>query len=535
MKLLPIPFGYAVVAGYFSRVLNDAARRVPGLTFNHDVKGWGGSLDAIELLLPTLPPQMRGLLEAPVAAARGASSTQDTHTLLIAEKGRRAYQLEAVHFLLNQKRCLLADAMGLGKSCSALTAARAVASRTLIVCPSYVRGVWAAEKGEITKWWPQACEILCPKGIKPSPIDDEIVVIHYDILHAWAESIAEWGPRVVIFDEIHALMNEGSQRSKAARLVANEAEYVWGLSGTPLTNRPRDLWNVADTLRPGVFGGFFAYGLRYCDAHKEAVTPTKTVWIFNGASNQQELHKRLAAFMLRRTASDVALELPPKTRQIVSVEVPQRAHLMPDGGAKAMRLSLDRAADAKVGDASALIAEHIAAGHKVVAFCWRRSVAEFLANTAAESGAAAAVIHGGVSTLQRGQRIAGAQSAKAGHLLAATIDSCSTGIDLSYADVAVFVELTYEPQELLQAEARLHRFGQTKPVLIQYIIATGTTDELIAAKVVAKLDVYETVIGATGESLGKDLKGTPEDILEELYTAVAKQVAAKKAKKKCKA
>ncbi len=248
----------------------------------------------------------------------------------------------------------------------------------------------------------------------------------------------------------------------------------------------------------------------------------KVVWDFNGASNQEELHARLSVFMLRRTATDVALELPPKTRQIVSVDVPAKAHLAPNAGAKEMRASLDRAADAKIHDALELIRGHVASGHKVVAFCWRRSVADFLGNALREAKQGAAIIHGGTPTLQRGKALEEAKATRSGHLLAATIASASTGIDLSYADVCVFVELTYAPQELLQAEARLHRFGQEKPVLIQYVIARGTTDDLIAAKVIAKLDVYEKVIGKTGESLAGDLAGDPEDILAELYSAIEK-------------
>ncbi len=511
---------WALQSDYYSPTLAACARSVPGMAKGTTSNTWIGSLDAVELLCKRLEAHN---LKFDASALKGAHDVGDP-LVPIASKGIRPYQLEAARFLLDRKRALLGDAMGLGKSCSALIAARAMASNTLIVCPSYVRGVWwnGMSGGEITKWWPKQ-SVHTPCGTKAiAAIESAIVVIHYDILHAWAEAIREWGPRVVIFDECHALMNEGSRRSKAAVAVSADADFVWGLSGTPLTNRPRDLWSVVDIISPGRFGPFFGYGLRYCDAHQEQVTPIKRVWVFNGSSNLEELHGRLSTFMLRRTASDVALQLPPKTRQIISVEVPAKACLMPDAGAKAMRESLARSADAKIHDAEALIAGHLAEGHKVVAFTYRRSVAEWLTNAAREAGYGAEVVHGGIPTLRRGLAFERAKAAAAGHLVACTIDSCSTGIDLSYASVGVFVELTYEPQELLQAEARLHRFGQAKPVLIQYIIARGTTDELIANKVIAKLDVYEKVVGKTGESLSADLEGKSEDILGELYASIEK-------------
>ncbi len=182
----------------------------------------------------------------------------------------RTYQKEAAKFLIDKKRAILGDTMGLGKSCSALTAAKEVGGKTLIVCPSYVRGVWAAPNGELAKWWRDASAIML-KGTKPSPIDADVVVIHYDILHAWVDALRDWGPVAMIIDEAHALMSSDSRRTKACRAIANSCEYVWGLTGTPLTNRPRDLFGVVDTIRPGTFGSFFKFALRFCDAHKITV------------------------------------------------------------------------------------------------------------------------------------------------------------------------------------------------------------------------------------------------------------------------
>ncbi len=522
MKAHPTATGWAITAAYYSPALLAHARAVPGCARgakNQIV----GSLDAIRLLCDRL---RLAHLRFDESALPAAGAVPDTDFLMpIAAKGLRPYQLEAVRFLLSTKRCILGDEMGLGKSCSALTAARALAGRTLIVCPNYVRGVWTAEQGECTKWWPRAV-VLPLASTKPCPMvgfaAPTIAVIHYDILHAWVDAIREWGPRTVIVDEGHALMNENSRQSQAVRAVAADAEFAWVLTGTPLTNRPRDLWNVVDTLHPGRLGAFFSFGIRYCDAHKEAVTPTKTVWKFDGASNLEELHDRLKCIMLRRTKEAVGLQLPPKTRQMVSVEVPAKARIMPDAGAKAMRLSLDRSADAKIKDAIALLIGHLEAGHKVVTFTHRRSVADHILDTLREAGFAGSLIHGGVAPLRRSRAIAEAQSAPGAHVLVATIDCASTGIDLSYADVAVVVELLYEPHKLLQMEARLHRFGQSKPVLIQYVIAAGTTDELIANKVIAKLDVYDKVIGEVAGGLGSDLRGSDEDILGGLYLAIEK-------------
>lgn len=522
MKVQPhsLPGQWAISHPVFSTSLVAAAKATPGMRWSAGDRAWVGHADAAQLCLGRLKIALDYALTGRPFDFLGP----------IASKGRRKYQLEAVNFLLEKglSGAILGDAMGLGKTCSALTAARALSGRTIVVCPSYVRGVWSneADGGQIARWWPGVKEkVFLPSGIKGPfkiPTGTKVVVIHYDILHAWAQCLIDWDARVSCFDEGHLLQNESSQRSKAARAIALSTKYRWALTGTPLTNRVRDLWNLVDVVSPGRFGNFFSFGLRYCDAHKEAVTPTKTVWKFDGKSHLDELNWRLGHFCLRRTASDVKLELPPKTRQMIWVEVPRKARLYGDASPKELRRYLNAAADAKLPDAWAIIKGHLEQGHKVVAFTYRRDVAEWLTNESRESDFATALVHGGVSHARRGKAIEEAKKAVGASLLAATIDSCSTGIDLSYADVCVFVELDWKPHALLQGEARLHRFGQANPVLIQYILARGTTDELVANAVVGKLDTFEAVVGTTGESLGGDLHGSDEDILEELYAGIAK-------------
>lgn len=535
MRVIPHPFlegQWLIKSPGYSSALVTAGRGIPGMRWDATEQGWSGYVDAVDLCIRALRHVGISVQGEPISEECEVTRFGEAYANLYTKK-RRGYQLDAAEFLLREgpSGALLGDAMGLGKTCSALTAARAVNGYTVVVCPSYVRGVWwnPTTGGELKKWWPIAAKnVFLPTGVKGAshiPPQTQVVVVHYDIIHAWVDALVEWAPRIIILDEAHLLQSEGSRRSNAVRHVASTCEYRWGLTGTPLTNRVKDLWNVVDTLSPGRFGKFFDFGVRYCDAHKEAVTPTKTVWKFDGKSNLEELAKRLEHFSLRRTAKDVALELPPKTRQMVWVEVPKKARMVVDVSTRDLRKYLDAAADAKLEDAWAAVEGHLEAGHKVVAFTYRRSVAEWLATRSRLGHFATSLVHGGVSHARRGKALSDAKEAPGASLLTATIDSSSTGIDLSYADVAVFVELDWKPHALLQAEARLHRFGQANPVLVQYILARGTTDELIAHAVVGKLDTFESVVGTTGESLAKDLSGSDEDVLSEIYASIGKMQA----------
>lgn len=256
----------------------------------------------------------------------------------------------------------------------------------------------------------------------------------------------------------------------------------------------------------------------------------KVVWKFDGVSNADELHRRLSFMMLRRTKEDVGLELPSKTRLVVNLDVSSKhRHGITQQlfqSKAAMRRALDASADGKLPDVAKTILLDLEQDARVVCFTHRRAIAEYFADAAATAGFATSVIHGGVDQNRRDVRIAEARRATGAHILAATIDTCSSSIDLTYASVGNFAELSWVPSTLAQAEARLHRSGQTKPVLIRYFIARGTADELILQSVISKLDAFEKIIGGADDNLKNDLDSAPkgDEALKRLYEAmVARQ------------
>jgi SNF2 family DNA or RNA helicase len=186
---------------------------------------------------------------------------------------------------------------------------------------------------------------------------------------------------------------------------------------------------------------------------------------------------------------------------------------------KALRRALDLAADGKLPHVVELVKSHVASGNRVVVFCWRRTVCEALA---AAFGADAAFIHGGVLQRERQRRINSDW-----RILCANIDVTAGGISLTQASVGVYAELTWEPHEILQTMARLHRPGQEMPTLFQFPLARGSCDELLAKTLIDKLAVFETVIGAVDENLGETLASTREKTnqaqLKSLYERLKKQ------------
>jgi SNF2 family DNA or RNA helicase len=428
----------------------------------------------------------------------------------------------------------------------AAKAARAFRRKTVVVCPAHVRGVWERppefddQGGEIAKWWPKAT-VHAPYGVKPSslPRGAEVVVTHYDIIHAWVEELLDWsnGDLTIVFDEAHVLLNPNSRRSKACREIAHAALGRIALTGTPPTDRVRDLYNIVDTISPGRFGSFFNFAARYCDAKKKDVpgpdNTIKTVWDFDGKSNMKELRARLDWFCLRRTKREVLDELPALQRQVIDVRVPPKnrlamtARLVNDK--RRMRMALDAAADGKHKHVIGLVTDHLNAGARVVVGTYRRAVCEKMAD-ALSNVAPTAFVHGGIPLTRRPKIINKLRKTKGPCCLVANIDCASTGIDLTFAHVVVMGELVWEPRDLVQFEARSHRFGQEESVLVQYIIARGTGDELILQAVINKLDSFLDLVETDeGDGLKETLEGEKDEGLTRLAAALKKM--GKKAKK----
>jgi len=508
---------FAIECRGYSPILRNAAKMSPGLLWDKERKHWYGRADAVDLCAAHLSN------EGIIVEASDVDS-QPNYTVEYSSK-LRAYQKEGVHFLVSQKRAILADDMGLGKTLTALSAAFASKGRSvLVVCPNRAKHVWVKELEKSFS----PTSICLPKGRKVESLDGgHVWICNYEILDAWKDEFIRKNFDVVIFDECHNLMNEKSKRTIAARAVAKDASYVWGLSGTLIPNRVSDLYSIVETIRPGTFGTFFNFAFRYCGPeqgeHLSRSVPgaKEKHWDFDGSSHEDELRQRLAYFALRRTKTDVALELPKKTRQSIFLDVaaPAASYLIPSKSE--IRRLLDLTATKKIPDILDAARNAIEDGEKVVIFTYRKSIAENIAASLHASGVKTALVTGEVPLAQREASIA---AGHAGNIQAfvATIDSAGDAIDLSFASVAIFAELSYEPFKLLQAEARLHRFGQTRPVLVQYFFARGTIDELIAQHIIDKLDTQVDVgLASDGAPLNSSLREDEGAMLDRLYQAMA--------------
>lgn len=448
------------------------------------------------------------------------------------------YQEEGAKFLLRRTSALLADDMGLGKTAQVLVAINSDPEihSVLVICPASVKLNWVRE----AKRWPtREFRVAYLSGRTPEPLDlsgNVLYVINYDIAAAWSKELSRHLWDVIVLDESHYLKNTKAQRTKAILGSKIGQEFPLrskrriALSGTPIVNRPVEAWPVLAWLDPERWGNFWAYAKRYCGAYHNGWG-----WDFSGASNLEELNARLRkTIMLRRTKNEVLKDLPSKIRQVLELPANGASSIIrkereewerwQDEIAKAkaaVELAKAESEEAlaqafanlqrvvrvafnemsKVRHEVALAKAPVAVEHirdvleskeKVVVWVHHRDVAEILVDGLKDYNPV--VVLGGVSAEERAEAVRRFQEDSSVRVFVGGITAAAEGITLTAADTAVFVELDWRPGKLLQAEDRIHRIGQTRGVLVQYLVFEGSLDATMAQKLARKMEVIAKAV-----------------------------------------
>ncbi len=463
-------------------------------------------------------------------------------------EGLFPHQIEGVAFLLGRRRAILADDMGLGKTRQAIVSLRHAApgGPYLVVCPASVKRNWARE---IEQAIPGA-SVRVVEGSGAAPVaDSEWTIVNYDILskHVGALGRVPWAG--LVFDEAHYLKNHTSARSKLARQLAEHAATnatrepaVYLLTGTPLTNRPRDLFVLLQLVGHSLGRSFLSFAKRYCAAEK-----TDYGWKTDGASNLEELTVQLHGVMLRRS-KDQVLTLPPKLRTWLPVDVPAGtgareirdvvdlllgrsgpraggASVQDDSRARTHLLALltkarQKLAVAKVGATGDFVSGAIDQGEKVIVFsCFD----EPLQSLAKDLGDAAVLLTGRTPTSKRQALVDRFQEDETVRVFLANIIAGGIGLNLTAASQVVFNDLDWVPANHWQAEDRAYRIGQTRTVNVTYLVGTGTVDDFVQAVLETKGALVNAVV--EGKALAADLSGSVLDELERALRAISPGLA----------
>lgn len=435
------------------------------------------------------------------------------------------FQEVGVQFLETANgRALIADQMGLGKTVQAAAYLQyhPELRPAVIVCPASLKINW---RRELNRWLTTNKKIAVLEGQKPfdpALINADIWLINWDVLSYWKDVLIKARPAVVIMDEAHFAKNHKAQRSKAAHEICKVIERVILLTGTPVTNRPAELFPLVNMVDPAGWPNFYRFAIRYCQGGRNQYG-----FDASGASNLEELHDRIKPYVIRRTKDQVLKDLPPKARRTLVMgfdekyrpeyeEMLEHARDEANKSSAAALVFIEKAKQitvkAKLADAIQWI-ENFIETDKLVLFATHTEPIGIICK---HFGKQAVRVTGAESYDERQVNVDAFQNDDTVRLFVGNIKAAGVGLTLTAASDVAFIEFPWTPGDADQAEDRLHRIGQTDSVTAWYLVAENTIDEDIVSLMEAKrknIDVIhdgkvgELDFSIVGELIAKIKKG----------------------------
>ena len=435
----------------------------------------------------------------------------------------RLFQQEGLAFLLHNRRTLLADELGLGKTVQALAfLAAEKLYPALIVVPPHLVINWAKEiKRFLNLPHPVGCNLTLfaepdlnytvhvIKGLRPYPLPPaSIYVTHYLLLRGWKKVLPKVGFRAVIFDEVQELRRTGTEKYSAASLVAEGCSNVIGLSGTPIHNRGGEIWAVTNIIDYQCLGDWESFTREWCRGYG------------NDIVKDPDLlgdHLRREGLLLRRTKQQVLPELPPKRRVVQTIDCDhgrygeliqvamQKAQVI-EGVKDTLergRMMRDIVNDtrratgiAKAPYVAAFVRMLLEAGDKVLLFAYHHAVFDIL--TGELQAYNPVRITGRETTAEKNRSVEAFKNGESPVVLISL--RAAAGLNLQEATCVVFGELDWSPAIHSQAEDRAHRMGQKDSVLCYYLVCEDGSDEAMQDALGLKISQFVNLMGDNPES-----------------------------------
>lgn len=406
------------------------------------------------------------------------------------------HQIEAIKFALERNNSYLALDPGLGKTCVAAMVAKALCYDVVYVCPPFlVENV----REEFKRWAP---------GVRITFVKDSLLSrgeIHFDGDHL--------SRTMIVADEAHRLKNPQSNRTKNFFKLAEKFPKKIFMSGTPMPNRPIELFSILDFAAPETIGfrSFFDYAKRYCGAY---LGPNG--WDFSGATHLDELGGNLihprGKFMLRQK-KDI-LNLPSKLEEVFILS----------SDCSPMVKSLEMEIRERYKTTDDIIKHQISSGEgDIHTVTYRRllgrekapSVAEFVKALILEttecvllyaifketildlttllSDFEPLIITGDTPMNERHERVKTFQNSKA-RLMIGNPMAMGVGFTLTKASRVLFAEFDWTPGVNDQASDRAHRIGTKHSVLVQYMVYKNSIDKLVLETLLRKRKNIKTLL-----------------------------------------
>ena len=435
------------------------------------------------------------------------------------------HQKIAVEKLLANDKFILADDMGLGKTTSAVIASlESKARKILIVCPASLKINW---EREIRNYSDR--KVLIVEGRKWGSTFD-FYIINYDIIknyHTTDKSedsddyklLVNANFDLAIVDEAHYISNATANRTRLLNDVLETIPKVWLLTGTPMTSRPINYFNLLKIVESPLALNWQSYVRRYCKGYQFNVGNRK-VWNTSGASNLDELRERTKNLVLRRMKTDI-LDLPEKIVTPVFVELSSKMY--DEELEEFTRISNDKKNDEtitvtlnrlmkirqliayeKIPYTCELIDKCLEQGKKVIVFTNFTMSLDMLHEKYKK---VSVTLDGRMNKDRRQENVDRFQNDDKIKVFIGNIKAAGVGITLTSAEIVIMNDLSFVPADHSQGEDRAYRYGQKNSVLVYYPVFENTVEKIIYNILQKKKGIIDQVMGdgEYSESFSKDL------------------------------
>jgi SNF2 family DNA or RNA helicase len=225
-------------------------------------------------------------------------------------KSLRDYQAAFVEFFSMKLKMILGDILGIGKTISAIGVIVDLGHPVIVVCQSHLTNQWKSQIESFTN-----LKVHIAKTTKPYTIIDsvDVLIIPYSKLSGWTNALVAEDFRSyfkgIIFDEIQELRHVGTGKSEAAKTIVKSAEFVLGLTGTPIYNYGIEAFNVFNLVKPGCLSTRDNFSREWCEYGDKVKNP-KALGSYLRANH----------LFLRRTWEDVNIDRTEPNRVTIPVD-----------------------------------------------------------------------------------------------------------------------------------------------------------------------------------------------------------------------
>ncbi len=460
----------------------------------------------------------------------------------------RPYQLQGMSFLNFLREYgfggILADEMGLGKTIQTLSFIQFMHDQnwigpTLIVVPTSVLPNW---EREASKFVP-SLKLLTIYGTRRENMfkkikDSDIILTTYALLRRDLEELQKYEFNAIILDEAQNIKNPNTITARSVRKLASRLRIC--LSGTPIENNLFELWSLFEFLMPGFLGSQHSF-------QRGIVKPIKD----GDEETLSFLRTRVKPFILRRSKSEVAKDLPPKIESVFYCSLAEEQMDLYAALAKKLKEQVMQNVDEKglaksqmsILDAllklrqicchprllkldmpgvstnlpsgkfdafKDMITDIIDEGHKVLVFSQFVQMLHIIRSWLIISEKPFAYLDG--SSKDRFDQVDRFNNDPDIPIFLISLKAGGTGLNLTSADYVIHYDPWWNPAVESQATDRTHRIGQTRQVFSYKMICQNTVEEKILKLQDMKKDVAEAII--PGQDAWKSLT---RDDLEHLF------------------